>query len=148
MARLAPSERILTPLFGPAVGEEFTHAELDAALELMLVAGANVPEDELHKYSVHSFRIYVACALLAADCPRWMIKRLLRWRGDESLEIYARVNDNEWATWIQKSMSVSVDSTIAGRFEDMDFSPRVAQRFNDIACAMLSLNARAGATTA
>ena len=29
-----------TPLFGPAVGEEFTHSQLDAALELLLVAGA------------------------------------------------------------------------------------------------------------
>jgi len=30
-----------------------------------------VPEADLQNYSVHSFRIYVACALLAAKAPRW-----------------------------------------------------------------------------
>ena len=67
-----------------------------------------MPECELDKYSVHSFRIFVACALFEADCPRWLIKRLLRWRGDESLDIYARVNDDKWATWIGKSINASV----------------------------------------
>ena len=41
----------------------------DNALELLLVEGAGVPEAELSKYSVHSFRIFVACALLAAGPP-------------------------------------------------------------------------------
>ena len=100
-----------------------------------------MPEDELHKYSVRSFRIYVACALLAADCARNMIKRLLRWRGDESLDLYARVNDEDWASWIEKSLAASVDSTVASRFKDMDFSPEVHARFNEIANAMLVLNA-------
>ena len=41
-------------------------------------------EAELENYSVHSFHIFVACALLAAGALRWLIKRMLRWRGDES----------------------------------------------------------------
>ena len=51
------------------LGDEFTHAQLDAALNLMLTAGAGVPESNLENYSVHSFRIYVACTLLAAGAP-------------------------------------------------------------------------------
>ena len=125
----------------PAPGEEFTHAQLDLALQLLLVEGAGVLEGDLHNYSVHSFRIFAACALLAAGCPRWLIKRMLRWRGDESLEIYARVNDSEWADWTQKTINVAVDSTIASRLTYMDFSVETRQRFTDIAEAMLSLNA-------
>ena len=143
------AHRARTPLFGPSVGSEFTHSQVERALELLLTQGAGVPEDELHKYSMHSFRIYVACALLAADCPRNMIKRLLRWCGDESLDLYARVNDEDWASWIAKSIGATVDSTVASRFKDMDFSPEVEARFNEIAIAMLSLNAstaRAAAT--
>ena len=98
-------------------------------------------EGDLHNYSVHSFRIFAACALLAAGCPRWLIKRMLRWRGDDSLEIYARVNDSEWADWTQKMVNVAVDSTIASRLTYMDFSVETRQRFTDIAEAMLSLNA-------
>ena len=79
-----------TPLFGRTTGEEFTHRQLDQALKLLLTQGAGVPEVDLENYSVHSFRIFVACALLAANAPRWLIKRMLRWRGDESLEVYAR----------------------------------------------------------
>ena len=48
-------------------------------------------------------------------CPVDTIKRLLRWRGDESLEIYARLNDAEWATHVQQTYTAHVDSTIAGR---------------------------------
>ena len=66
---------------------------------------------------------------------------MLRWRGDESLEIYARVNDADWADWTQKMVNVAVDSTIASRLTYMDFSVETRQRFTDIAEAMLSMNA-------
>ena len=133
--------RKTTPLFGPAVGESFTGDQLLAALHLLLVEGAGVAPANLSKYSVHSFRIFLACALLAADCPRWQIKRMLRWRGDESLEIYARVNDSDWAEWIGKTIDVEVQSSMAARFSDMDFSPEVRKRFTEVAASMLNLNA-------
>ena len=140
-AGVLPEQRDVTPLFGPRAGDEFSHAQLDAALDLMLTAGAGVPESDLENYSVHSFRIYVACALMAAKAPRWLIKRMLRWRGDESLEIYARVNDSDWAEWIGKTIDVEVQSSMAARFSDMDFSPEVRKRFTEVAASMLNLNA-------
>ena len=85
------------------------------------------------------FRIYAACALLAANCPRWMIKRLLRWRGDESLEVYARVNNAEWASWTSKLLNSTVESTIASRLTYMDFSDETKQRFNNVAKAVLTM---------
>ena len=98
-----------------------------------------MPESELQHYSVHSFRIFAACALLDAGCPRWLIKRLLRWRGDESLDVYARVNNAEWAAWTSKILDASVDSTIASRLTFMDFSEETKTRFNRVAQAVLSM---------
>ena len=138
-ARVTPARRGLTPLFGPAPGEEFTHHQLDSALELLLVEGANISEAELANYSVHSFRIFVACALLEAKAPRWLIKRMLRWRGDESLEIYARLNNSTWAEWTSKLLDVAVKSTISSRLNHMDFSEETRRRFDDVARAMLTM---------
>ena len=120
-----------------------THSQLDLALQLLLIAGGCVTEEQLQNYSVHSFRIFAACALLAAGAPRWLIKRMLRWRGDESLEIYARVNNEDWASWTRKMVNVAVDSSIASRLTYMDFSEETRQRFTDVAEAMLSVNAGA-----
>ena len=66
---------------------------------------------------------------------------MLRWRGDESLELYARVNDGDWASWIAKTVDVEVQSSMASRFTDMDFSPAVRKRFTEVASAMLNVNA-------
>ena len=128
-----------TPLFGPEVGEEFTHYQLDQALKLLLTQGAGVPEGDLENYSVHSFRIFVACALLAAKAPRWLIKRMLRWRGDESLEVYARLNNTEWSEWTSKLVDVAVQSTISSRLSYMDFSEETTAHFNEVARSMLSM---------
>ena len=135
-----PAKRASTPLFGPSPGEEFTYHQLDTALQLMLTHGARVPESELEHYSVHSFRIFAACALLSAGCPRWLIKRLLRWRGDESLEIYARVNNAEWAKWTSKLLDVKVESSTAARLTYMDFSAETKERFNRVAQSLFAMN--------
>ena len=114
-ASLEPAQRAETPLFGPRPGEEFTHAELENLFCLTMLHGAGVSEQRLSDYSIHSFRIWVACALLEQRVPRPDIKRLLRWRGDESLDIYARLNDGEMKQYIHSTYQATVDSTIAGR---------------------------------
>ena len=114
-AAVQPERRALTPLFGPSPGEEFTHAQVESAFEQMMLGGAGVSREELADYSIHSFRIFCACALLAANVSRHDIKRLLRWRGDLSLEIYARLNDTEWAAHVSSMYTAHVDSSVAGR---------------------------------
>lgn len=147
-AAVTGATRGRTPLFGPSVGEEFTHHQLDQALKLLLTEGAGVAEADLQDYSVHSFRIFVACALLAAKAPRWLIKRMLRWRGDESLEVYARLNNTEWSEWTSKIVDVAVHSTISSRLNYMDFSEETTARFNEVAHAMLSMGAEGPRRTA
>ena len=114
-AAVPPERRASTPLFGPCPGEEFTHAQLEGFFFLLLSRGGGVLEALLKDYSIHSFRIFVACALLDRGVPRPIIKRFLRWRGDESLEIYARINDPDWRAHVVGTYSAVVDSTIAGR---------------------------------
>ena len=132
-AALEPEQRESTPRFGPAVGEEFTHSLLEKFFFLLLARGALVPEARLHDWSIHSFRIWLACALLDKNVPRPMIKRLLRWRGDESLELYARLNDGEWRAHVFSTYGAVVDSTIAGRlaalghFDFEQVAPTIAQ---------------------
>ena len=110
------------------------------ALKLLLTQGAGVPEVDLENYSVHSFRIFVACALLAANAPRWLIKRMLRWRGDESLEMYARLNNTEWAGWTAKLVDVAVQSTTSSRLNFMDFSEETTAHLNNVAHSMLAMS--------
>ena len=119
VAALPAARRGSTPLFGPRPGEEFTHAEVEDAFFLLLHCGGGVPVERLHDYSIHSFRIFVACALLDCDVPRATIKRLLRWRGDESLEIYARLNDEQFRTHIRATYTARVGSAIAARLASL-----------------------------
>jgi hypothetical protein len=114
-AGLTPALASTSPLFGPTFGAEFSHWEVETYFEIMMRFGANVSVEDLKDFSIHSFRIFVACALLAANVPRQTIKRLLRWRGDLSLEIYARLNDGEWATHVASTYTAHIDSTIAAR---------------------------------
>ena len=114
-AGMTAETRADTPLYGPVMGEEFSHWEVEVMFEIMMRFGANVSELEFKDYTIHSFRVFVACALMSKDVPRHTIKRLLRWRGDLSLEIYARLNDNEWALHAQQVLTAHVDSTIAAR---------------------------------
>jgi len=143
MASMVPDElRARTPLFGPSVAAEFTHAQLIAAFELLMLHGAKVDPERLRDYSLHSFRIFLACALLEQDCPHYLIKRLLRWRGDDSLEIYARVSDTQWGSWLAKSKRAEVDSSLVSRLPNLDFSEEQAARFREVALKLVSLSAK------
>ena len=128
---------MLDPLFGPEPGRFFTGAQVDAAFQLCLVKGAGVPEERLADYSVHSFRIFLACALLAAGCPRWLIMRIVRWRGEESLDIYARVSDGQWIDRIDSTLTAHVDAAQVPRLPTIDLDAERLDQFNVLAHAML-----------
>ena len=134
---VGPAAYAATPLFGPEPGRFFTGAQVDAAFQLCLVKGAGVPEEQLSDYSVHSFRIFLACALLAAGCPRWLIMRILRWRGEESLDIYARVSDGQWVDRIDSTLTADVDAAQVPRLPTIDLDAERLEQFNALAHAML-----------
>ena len=134
---VGPAAFAATPLFGPEPGRFFSGSQVDAAFQLCLVKGAGVPEEQLADYSVHSFRIFLACALLAAGCPRWLIMRILRWRGEASLEIYARVSDGQWIDRIDSTLVATVDAAQVPRLPTIDLDAERLDQFNVLAHAML-----------
>ena len=76
---------------------------------------ANVPAEKVDSYSFHSFRIGFACALLAAKCPYDMIQALARWRSDKSVAIYARLNPEDYTSWVAKALQQETTSTTTAR---------------------------------
>ena len=116
---LTPAMRASTPLFGPSLGEEWYHSLIDRVFQFLLKA-AGVKEAALPSLSVHSFRIFLACALYAAKCPNDRIMAILRWKSEEALLIYARMNDMERTEWVQKAATVTIDSTVAAHLPRVD----------------------------
>ena len=125
-AGLVDAVRSKTPLFGPVLGQEWHHSLLDQAFVLLLRHGARLSVEACKGYSVHSFRIYLACALYAAKCPMERIMAILRWKSKESLLVYARMNDGERSDWVLSSMTQTVDSTVAAHLPQLDADAWVA----------------------
>jgi len=125
-AGVAPDARKRTPLFGPRPGVEWHHDLLSSVFHFLLVVGCGVSEAEAHGYSIHSFRIYLACALYAAGCPNDKIQAILRWKSEEALLIYARLNDSERSAWIVRAQSALVDSTVSAHLPVVDSDAMVA----------------------
>ena len=51
---------------------------------------------------------------------------ILRWKSEEALLIYARLNDSERTGWIVQSMTAVVDSTTAAHLPRLDADQWVA----------------------
>ena len=140
---LTPDKRRNTPLFGPVLGVEWHHSLLDRVFFFLLSAGARIAPDELAKYSVHSFRIYLACALYAAGCPPERIMAMLRWKSEEALRIYARQNDDERASWIVQAKTQQVNSIVAASLPRIDQAEWVARFRDSLATGALRRDAAA-----
>ena len=79
------------PLFVSPTGSAWTHAALNKVFFKML--SALVGAEKAGRYSIHSFRIYLACALLAAGASNGTIQTMLRWKSEDALRIYARISE-------------------------------------------------------
>jgi hypothetical protein len=141
-AGLTAATAPLTPLFVPTLGVEWNHDLLDRLFVKALREGAGLTEAECACFSVHSFRIYLACALYAAGCPPERIMAILRWKSEEALLIYARMNDIERTAWIISSMDQLVDSTTAANLPRLDADEWVAHLQTSIAAGALGKAAR------
>ena len=121
----------MTPLFGPKSGAEWHHSALDNAFVFLLVVVCKLSPEDAKKYSMHSFRIYLASALYAAGCPNDRIQAILRWKSVEALLIYARLNDDERNMWVGRAQQATVDSRVSAHLPVVD-AAAVAARLLDI----------------
>ena len=111
LRRAVPAaRRSLVPLFVCDGGDKpWTHGPLtDTFGQMMAVICGGA--DAAQCYSMHSFRIYLACALLSAGASNGTIQTMLRWRSDDALRIYARINDSKYAEWLTLAGSAEVSS--------------------------------------
>lgn len=102
------AERGLRPLFVCETGGPWRHGQLNTVFHHLLVRV--VGAERAAFYSMHSWRIYLACALLAAGASAGTIQGMLRWRSDDALKIYARINDSTYADWLTLAASATVSS--------------------------------------
>ena len=96
-----------TPLFqmddGSAMRGSFAEGMLGKLLSLQ---GLN--QAEASKYSCHSFRIYLACALRASGASDAAIQALCRWQSLDSLRIYACLGPDTYTELITRAMQADV----------------------------------------
>ena len=117
-------EGLATPLF--VSDDAFT--PLAAALADRLLAGllsTVLPPPERVKFSWHSFRIGLACALLAKGAQPELIQAMCRWKSTQSLIIYARLNPETYGSWVMKAHTATVSSIQTANLP----------AFDDAACA-------------
>ena len=86
---------------------------LDGMLKAMLLHGGYLTAATVANYSWHSFRIYLACALRAAGASAGEIQALCRWVTEQSLAIYARMNETDYVHWLRRAAVADVNSVRA-----------------------------------
>ena len=91
-----------TPLFADDEGEPLLAAMMDSVLHALMVAVLGSARALV--LSWHSFRIFLACALLAANVPAPHIQALCRWQSIDSLRIYARLGAQEYTSLLGQAM--------------------------------------------
>lgn len=113
-----------TPLFA-VDGEAVSYSWVEGRLQRALLHIKGDPE-VARRYSVHSFRVYLACALLACGASEARIQALCRWQTNQSLAIYARLNDREYAAWLDRAATADVSSVRTRNLPETDEWRQVA----------------------
>ena len=72
-----------------------------------------VPAPQVKCYSFHSFRIFLACALLARGASDSLIQAMLRWQSPQSLRLYARIGAQQYGSVIVDAMTADIASVQA-----------------------------------
>jgi integrase len=98
-----------TPLFATNDGKMFVRTWLADSMKKALRA-CGVPSERVAVLTLHSYRRYLACCLLAANVSEAKICALLRWRSAKSLAAYATLNDKAYADMIDTAAEQAVSS--------------------------------------
>lgn len=102
------AEREGTALFVDKHGLPIKADDVDRLLKSGLAQCKSVADGR--RYSPHSFRRYLACALKADGNSDSTIQALLRWKTAESLRIYAVINDTAYADLVDAAGRADVSS--------------------------------------
>ena len=107
-----PLGRKQTPLFKGERHQPLKHATLGKMLKAMpqvVPPILGMPAADAHKHSWHSFRVTLACQLLAAGCRQERVMAICSWQTTESLAMYARMGKEEYCKWIGAAARTTTD---------------------------------------
>ena len=105
-ARVKPDARRATPLF---CGEEGVGSPLKAsALDTLFKRMLEWIGVDASLYSIHSFRSYLASAMMAADCTDAQIQAALRWASEDALKVYKVANREAYGSWLTRAEKVKL----------------------------------------
>ena len=120
---IPPSNLRRTPLFtSSANGDPLGYNFLAQVLKYLL--DTIFPSEVAAKYSWHSFRIGLACALRAAQAPDWVLLALLRWRSPSSIPGYGRVSFEAAHTWLDLASQQSPSTIQATNLPPVEGDPQ------------------------
>jgi hypothetical protein len=119
-----------TPLFVDGAKRALSDTALRAAFADRLRTGAARSDiaftaAEAAAVSLHSFRVYLACCLLELKRSHAQIQALLRWKTDEALRIYARLNSHTYADLLDGVGDVHLDQARTHNLPQHDVSAHV-----------------------
>ena len=106
--------REATPLFRTDDGGAFTRSELAIWVRDSLLC-TGVERERAAQLTLHSYRRYLACALLAMGCSGDQICALLRWKSQKSLAAYAALNPQAYAKMAASAEGAEVSSVMTSR---------------------------------
>jgi hypothetical protein len=81
--------------------------------------------------SLHSGRVWLACAMLARRCSGPLIQAFCRWKSPESVKIYARINPEYYANTLLDVFGADVSSVCADNLPQTDDDMNFAQLHAD-----------------
>jgi hypothetical protein len=81
--------------------------------------------------SLHSGRVWLACALLASNHPPPAIQAFCRWKSAESVKIYARMNPTEYAAALLGVMNAKISNISPHNLPVLDHDERFAALRDD-----------------
>jgi len=114
------------PLFAmDARLQPFRHDVIDSIFHRHI--GLVVGSEAAQCYSLHSFRIGLACALLKSGKPLPLIQALLRWMSPESLIPYARLDPLEYGNHLIHATSVEITGVTPANLPRLDNDDLVVQ---------------------
>jgi hypothetical protein len=114
-----------TPLFAREDGRPYHYSQLNKMLHDVIAALFG--EAVARTISWHSFRIGLACALRAANCPDEKIQILVRWLSPESIRAYADIGLSEHDHWLALAENARVDSVRVANLPQLDNSEGFAE---------------------
>lgn len=117
--------RATTPLFPRADGQPYSYSQLNHMLHTLIAALFG--EQIARVISWHSFRIGLACALRAANCPDAHIQLICRWKCAESLQVYAQLDSTNHTAWLRKAAEVSFDALRTANIPQLDNAEELAE---------------------